>query len=190
MFWFIMILSMLITGILINGILSTSVEERVREFGIIRVVGSKKILPIKMVLFEGFLLGLIGSTIGLACGLILTPLIAGNIFSMFMMVSTNITYIILPETLIIAFSIGTIVSLLISLIPAFKTARIDLIKAITQFQTKEEGWEIKKEGSINTKSFLVGIAIATIGLIFFVLLPQIFTTGDLTLISTLFIGLL
>jgi len=190
MFWFIMILSMLITGILINGILSTSVEERVREFGVIRVVGSKRSLPIKMVLFEGFMLGLLGSTIGLALGLISTPFIAGNIFSLFQMESTNINYIILPETVIIAFSIGTLVSLVISLLPAIKTARIDLIKAITPFQTKEEGWEIKKEGSMNTKSFLVGIAIATIGLIIFVLLPQIFTTGNMTLISTLFIGLL
>ena len=52
MFWFISILSIFITGILINSILSTSVEEKVREFGIVRVVGGKKIYPVKMVLFE------------------------------------------------------------------------------------------------------------------------------------------
>ena len=52
MFWFITILSMLITAILINSILSTSAEERIREFGVVRVVGGKKIYPVKIVLFE------------------------------------------------------------------------------------------------------------------------------------------
>ncbi|MHA2038828.1 MAG: ABC transporter permease [Promethearchaeota archaeon] len=68
MFWFITILSMLITAILINSILSTSAEERIREFGIVRVVGSKKIYPIKIVLFEGLFLGIIGSAIGMILG--------------------------------------------------------------------------------------------------------------------------
>jgi len=190
MFWFIMILSMLITGILINGILSTSIEERVREFGIIRVVGGKKVFPVKMVIFEGFLFGLIGSSLGLFFGWYLTPAIASNIFSIFMLEFSDVVFVIQPETIIIAFSIGVLVSLLISLIPAVKTAKIDLIKAVTPFQTKEEGWQIKKEGSVNVKSFVVGIAVATIGLIIFILMPQIFITGDMMLIAFLFIGLL
>ncbi|MFW9820334.1 MAG: ABC transporter permease, partial [Candidatus Thorarchaeota archaeon] len=68
MFWFITILSTLITAILINSILSTSVEERIREFGVVRVVGSKKAYAIKMVLFEGLMLGLIGSVLGMILG--------------------------------------------------------------------------------------------------------------------------
>ncbi|MHA2038827.1 MAG: hypothetical protein ACW98X_20535 [Promethearchaeota archaeon] len=43
---------------------------------------------------------------------------------------------------------------------------------------------------MNVKSFLVGIAIATIGIIVFVLLPNIFVTGDFMLTSALYIGLL
>ncbi|MFX1276311.1 MAG: ABC transporter permease [Promethearchaeota archaeon] len=189
-FWFILILSMIITGILINGILSTSIEERVREFGILRTVGGKKVFPVKMVIFEGFMLGLIGSSIGLIFGYSLTPAIIGEIFDVFFLESSDLSYVILPETLLTAFFIGTGVSLLVSLIPAFKTSRIELIKAITPFQTKEEGWEIKKEGSVNLKSFITGISVAMIGLIIFVLLPQIFLTGDLMLIISLFIGLL
>ena len=54
----------------------------------------------------------------------------------------------------------------------------NLIKSITPFQTKEEGWEVKKEGSMNVKSFLTGISVAVIGMIVFVLMPNIFITGD------------
>ncbi|MFX1389325.1 MAG: ABC transporter permease [Promethearchaeota archaeon] len=192
MFWFITILSTLITGILINSILSTSVEERVREFGIVRVVGSKKLYCIKMVLFEGLMLGLIGSIIGMILGFVLMVPIAQSLFPLyqFQFEFAEVEWVIQPDTFLLTFSIGTFVSLAISLLPAIKTAKIDLIKSITPFQTKEEGWEIKKEGSMNVKSFLVGIAVATIGMIVFVLMPNIFVTGDFMLTSALFIGLL
>ncbi len=191
-FWFIIILSMLITGILINSILSTSAEERVREFGITRVVGSKKVYPVKMVLFEGFMLGLFGSILGMILGFTLMRPIAQMIFPMyqFQFEFAEVEWIIQPDTLLLTFSIGTFVSLGVALIPAIRTAKVDIIKSITPFQTKEEGWEIKKEGSMNVKSFLAGISIAAIGMIVFVLLPNIFTTGDFMLTSGLFIGLL
>ncbi|MFX0006047.1 MAG: ABC transporter permease [Promethearchaeota archaeon] len=192
MFWFITILSTLITSILINSILSTSVEERIREFGVVRVVGSKKAYAIKMVLFEGLMLGLIGSILGMILGFTLMKPIAQIIFPIyhFQFEFAEVEWVIQPDTLLMAFSIGTFVSLAVALIPALKTAKMDIIKSITPFQTKEEGWVIKKEGSMNVKSFLTGIAIATIGMIVFVLMPNIFVTGDFMLTSALFIGLL
>lgn len=192
MFWFITILSTLITGILINSILSTSVEERVREFGVVRVVGSKKIYCIKMVLFEGLMLGLIGSIIGMILGNVFMIPIAQTLFPLyqFQFEFAEVEWVIQPDTLLMVFSIGTLVSLAISLLPALKTAKLDIIKSITPFQTKEEGWEVKKEGSMNVKSFLAGIAIAMIGMIVFILMPNIFITGDFMLTSGLFIGLL
>jgi len=191
-FWFIIILSTLITGILINSILSTSAEERQREFGITRVVGGKKIYPIKMVLFEGLMLGLIGSILGIILGVTLMRPISRAIFPMyeFQFDYAEVEWVIHPDTLILTFTIGTLVSLAVSLLPALKTAKIDIIKSITPFQTKEEGWEVKKEGSMNVKSFLTGIAVATIGMIVFILMPNIFVTGDFMLTSALFIGLL
>ena len=190
LFWFITILSMLITGILINSILSTSIEERVREFGIIRVVGGKKVFTIKMVLFEGLMLGIFGSIIGTGFGIILTPFIAQAMFIYFDLDWTDVEFIIQPTTVIFGITIGSLVALLISFLPAIRAAKMDIIKSITPFQTKEEGWEISKEGSMNVKSFIFGICVATIGMIVFVLLPRIFTTGNIMLISALFIGLL
>ncbi|MFW9822187.1 MAG: ABC transporter permease, partial [Candidatus Thorarchaeota archaeon] len=192
MFWFITMLSMLITAILINSILSTSAEERIREFGIVRVVGGKKIYPIKIVLFEGIMLGILGSIIGMILGAVFMIPIAQSLFHLynFHFGFSDVEWIIKPQTIFITFTIGTAVSLVVSLLPAIKTARKKLIKSITPFQSEEEGWEIKKEGSMNVKSFLVGITVATIGIIVFVLLPNIFVTGDFMLTSALFIGLL
>ncbi|MFX1321158.1 MAG: ABC transporter permease [Promethearchaeota archaeon] len=191
-FWFILMISMLITGILINSVLSTSVEERVREFGVVRVVGGKKIFPVKMVLFEGLLMGTIGSICGIIMGLIFLQPITRFLFNLydFQFEFADVKFVIQPDTIILVFTVGTITALLIALIPAIKTSKLDLIKSITPFQTKEEGWEVKKEGSMNVKSFITGIAIAMIGMIVFILLPNIFVTGEFMLIASLFIGLL
>ena len=191
-FWFITILSMIITAILINSILSTSVEERVREFGIVRVVGGKKLYTLKMVLFEGLMLGFIGSVIGIILGVSFIRQIAQSLLKLynFNFSFSDIDWVIKPQTIYITFAIGTGVSLVVALLPALKTAKINLIKSISPFRAKEEGWEIKKEGSVNVKSFLVGIAISTIGMIVFILIPNIFVTGDFMLTSSLFVGLL
>jgi len=189
-FWFIIIIAILITGILINSILSTSTEERIREYGIIRVVGGRKNFPLKMVIFEGFLIGVIGSIIGIIIGVFATPPVVNTLFIITDFRLQNVPYVIQPLTIILAFSIGSGVSFVVSLFPALKTGKLEIIKSITPFHKKEEGWEVKKEGSINVKSFLVGTAIATIGMVVFILLPNLVVTGDFMLIAGLFIGLL
>lgn len=189
-FWFITFIGMLITGILINSILSTSSEERQREYGILRVVGGKKTFPIKVVLFEGALIGTIGSILGIIIGLLLTPPIVNFLFIMTGFRFQNVSYIIQPQTVLLAFAIGAGGATVVALLPAYRTAKKNLIKSITPFRAKEEGWEVKKEGSMNVKSFLVGISIATIGMVVFILLPNIVVTGEFMLIAGLFIGLL
>jgi len=181
---------MLITGILINSILSTSSEERVREYGILRVVGGKKTFPMKMVIFEGVIVGAVGSIIGIIVGLLGTEPIVNAMFIATDFPIQNMEYVIQPQTIILAFSIGFGVSLVVSLLPALRTAKIDIIKSITPFHKKEEGWEIKKEGSMNIRNFLMGFSLATIGMLVFLLLPVISVTGDLMILSALFIGLI
>jgi len=189
-FWFITIISVLITGILINSILSTSSEERIREYGVLRVLGGKKTFPVKIVIFEGFFMGLTGSIIGVIMGLIFTPPIVNALFILTGSPFQNFDYVIQPQTIILAFSIGSITSLVISLLPALKTSKLDIIKSITPFHSKEEGWEVKKEGSVNVRNFLIGLSIATIGMVVFILLPNIIVTGNFMSIAGLFIGLL
>ena len=189
-FWFITIISMLVTGILINSILSTSSEERVREYGILRVVGGKKTFPVKMVVFEGVIIGVFGSIIGIIIGLVGTEPIVNSLFIATDFLIQDMEYVIQPQTIIVAFSIGFGVSLVVSLFPALRTAKIDIIKSITPFHKKEEGWEIKKEGSMNIRNFLIGISLATIGMLVFLLLPVISVTGDLMTVAALFIGLI
>jgi ABC-type antimicrobial peptide transport system permease subunit len=189
-FWFITIISILITGILINSILSTSSEERIREYGVLRVLGGKKTFPVKIVIFEGLFMGLVGSLLGIIIGLIFAPPIVNTLYVLTGSPFQNFDYVIQPQTIILAFSIGSITALAISLLPALKTSKLNIIKSITPFHSKEEGWEVKKEGSMNVRNFLIGLSIATIGMVVFILLPNIVVTGDFMSIAGMFIGLL
>ena len=189
-FWFITIISILITSILINSILSTSSEERIREYGVLRVLGGKKTFPVKIVVFEGFFMGLTGSILGIIIGLIFTPPIVNALFILTGSPFQNFDYVIQPQTIILAFIIGSATSLVISLLPAIKTSKLNIIKSITPFHSKEEGWEVKKEGSLNVRNFLIGMSIATIGMVVFILLPNIVVTSNFMSIAGLFIGLL
>jgi len=190
LFWFIIMLTVLITGILINSILSTSAEERMREFGIMRVVGGKKQFSVKIVLFEGLLLGVIGSAIGVVLGFFFTEPLLRMFLSTYDFGFYSIDFIIQPTTIIAAVIVGILVSVGVSAIPAVKAARKDLIKSITPFRSQEEVWEVRKEKSAKLRLILAGAAISIVGLIMFILMPRVFVTGDFMLIAGLFIGLL
>ena len=73
-FVFVSIIAMLISGILINGILNTSVEERIREFGIFRTLGAYKSYNLAIVLVQGFMLSFFGTTLGLINSYFITDL--------------------------------------------------------------------------------------------------------------------
>lgn len=190
LFWFVIMLTVLITGILINSILSTSAEERMREFGIMRVVGGKKQFSVKIVLFEGLLLGVIGSAIGVVLGFFFTEPLLRMFLSTYDFGFYSIDFIIQPTTIIAAVIVGILVSVGVSAIPAVKAARKDLIKSITPFRSQEEVWEVRKEKSAKLRLILAGAAISIVGLIMFILMPRVFVTGDFMLIAGLFIGLL
>lgn len=189
-FWVVAIFSMLISGILIHGVLSTSVEDQIREFGVLRVVGGKKTFPLKIVIFEGLLLGVLGTLWGLctsvfvAYPLIVEAIKAGN------PPGTEINNMVYPETIITSVIIGISVPLVISLLPAISAAKKNLIKSISPLQSKEMGYEVKKEGNMNARNFIIGLSVASVGLLIFIALPIILRTLNVTITMIVLVGLL
>ena len=191
MFWFLTFLTMMISGILINSVLSTSIEERIREFGVMRVVGAKRKYTVQMVIVQGFLMSLIATIIGTTIGATLTPL-ALRIY-LYQILKWNIlmNFIILPETIIQSFLIGVGISTVISMIPAIKAGKFQLANAIDPGRSHQQNdYAIVKEGSANSKLVWVGTGISTSGLIIFIFLPRIIAQGSMVLIVSLFVGLL
>ncbi len=191
MFWFMTFLSMLITGILINSILTTSVEERIREFGILRVVGAKTRFTVSMVIVQGFLIGVVSTALGTAIGAIFTPLALDWYLYEVLQWDGMLTFLILPSTIFQSLTIGIIATTVISILPALKAGKFTIANAIdpTRTSTGEE-YTIKKEGSSNRRLIWLGFAMGITGFFIFVLLPRILVQGNMMLLVAILTALL
>ncbi|MHA1111619.1 MAG: FtsX-like permease family protein [Promethearchaeota archaeon] len=188
---FVTIMALLISGILINSILTTSIEERIREFGIMRVVGAKKRENMQIVLYQGLIIALFGTGAGLAVGIGSVPFWLWLISRLSVIWSKGIPMIWNPQTIIQSAVIGIVVTVAISLLPAIKAGRIQITNAVDPYRRdQEQQYKLKKEGSSNFRIMILGIAISTAGLLVFIFLPRIMLQEDLMLVLSIFITLL
>lgn len=194
-FVFVSMIAMLISGVLINGILKTSVEERIREFGIFRTLGSTKKYNLAIVLVQGFLLVNFGTIFGIIIAFLATqnliipvaeiivadtiPGIAGNVTFSFTIISILISYLI-----------GIGVGLIVSISPAIKVMKLQLIESIHPYRHEDTLYHLKKRASVNYKLIIVGIILTVNAAFVLFIIPRIVIALDLVLISGTLIALL
>ena len=136
-----MILNVIIGLALIFGIINTmlmSVFERIQEFGVLMAIGMKNNRLYLMIVFEAFILGVIGTLAGLVFGLLLDiPLAHSGInLSIFAtgLESFGIGAVIYPVlsvgNIINAVLFMPIVAVLGALYPAYRAIKLEPIYAI------------------------------------------------------------
>ncbi len=194
-FVFVSMISMLISGVLINGILKTSVEERIREFGIFRTLGATKKYNLIIVLTQGLLLCNSGTILGiilaqLATEFVVLP-IAGTVVAQSIPgLAGNITFSTTIWSILISYMIGISVGIVVSISPALKVMKLQLIESIHPYRKEDVLYKLKKRASINYKLLIVGgILTVNAALVLFVL-PRILNSGDLSLFAGTLIALL
>ncbi len=187
-FVFISVISALIAAILINSILSTAVEDRIREFGIFRVVGSRRIFPFKLVIYQGFFLSVIGSVVGIAAGTWFAQFALPILYNWLGMWTNPISLVVQPLTIATSFGLGVGITLLVTAIPAYKAATTKIVHAINPYRHQETGWVVKKEGRVNGQLISGGLSAVAAGSLVFYLIPQLALTGDIMVIMIAFIG--
>ncbi len=192
LFIFISIISMLIAGILINGILSTSVEERIREFGIFRTLGARKGFNIKLILFQGLFLCIVGTSIGIGIAMagvkfVVIP-VADYLARDYL--SSPIPFVASPLSIIGSYAIGIIVSLLVSLAPALKVARLQIVQAINPYRHEETLYKIMKESRVNYKLITLGGILAGNGAFIFFVIPQLMFSMNIALMVGVLVSVL
>mgnify|MGYP006291635067 CR=1 FL=1 len=187
-FIFISIISLLIAAILINSILTTAVEERIREFGVFRVLGARRAFSFKLVLNQGLLLSIIGSIIGIVLGTLFVQTILPILYNWLGLWTNPIPLVVLPSTILLSFITGVGITLVVTAIPATKAAKTKIVEAINPYRHKNTGWKIKKEGRINTRLISIGISMVVAGGLVFYLIPQLAISGDIFVVMIAFIG--
>jgi putative ABC transport system permease protein len=121
------IIVVFVAAVALLNTLTLSVLERRREIGVLRAMGSSRRLTVGMVLVEAAAIGVVGGVLGLAFGLTdqwLYSLVSGDIMNF------NVDF--RPSPMALVFSVGAIaISLLGSLPPARRAARLNIIEAVS-----------------------------------------------------------
>jgi putative ABC transport system permease protein len=114
-------LSLLVGGIGIMNIMLATVLERTREIGVRRAVGAKRNDIMRQFLLEAVVICLLGCTIGLAVGYIISRAISfyadwPTIVSIF--------------SIVLAVGVSTAVGIIFGIYPAHKAAKLDVIDSL------------------------------------------------------------
>jgi len=105
------------------------VTQRTRELGLLRAMGASGGQVIRSVVIEAFVVGVVASAIGLALGLVLGVGLLALLRELGLGLPDTTT-VLLPRTIIVSLAVGVVVTVLASLLPAVRAARVSPIAAI------------------------------------------------------------
>lgn len=138
---------------LIYNTFSMRVVERSREFGMFRTIGMTRTQVVALVLVEAGLLGLIGSALGVAMGLLMSMGLA-QLMSVF--IGQTLTISNIPvETLITSISVGILATVIAAVIPAWQAGRISPMEALRIRGNQKEGWLIRRGWWVGLPLFII-----------------------------------
>ncbi|MFF7587196.1 ABC transporter permease [Kitasatospora purpeofusca] len=130
-------ISLLVGGFLIINTFSMLVAQRTREIGLLRAVGGSRKQVNRSVLVEALLLGLVGSTIGIAAGLGL----AVGLIQLMNAVGMHLDASDLKigaDVFVAGYAVGVVITVLAAWIPARRASRIAPIAALRDHGTPAE----------------------------------------------------
>jgi ABC-type antimicrobial peptide transport system permease subunit len=187
----VLILGTVISAVLINGVLTTSVEEKIREYGVFRVLGAHSTLPVKITVVQALMISAVGTTIGFVGGYFavsqgLLPLVA----RLLNYAASQIVTVVSAQTIAIALAVGLGVSLLVGISPALRVGRMSILGAINPYRQESVGTRVVKEGSVNGRLVILGGVISLVAGFVLYIVPQILLTLDIGLIIGVIIILL
>ena len=193
-FVFVSIIAILISGVLINGILKTSVEERIREFGIFRTLGSSKKFNLAIVLMQGFLLCNFGALSGIITAYVLSRFLiipfANSVIAQSTLGFSQIPFSFTWGSVLITYIMGISVGLIVSISPALKVMRLQLIESIHPYRHEDTLYHLQKKATVNYKLILVGIILAFNGGFVFYVIPRIMVSTDMALLAGTLVAIL
>jgi len=175
-------IALFVGAFLIYNAFAMTVVERTREFGMLRTVGMTRKQIVVQVLLEAALLGLIGSAIGIAAGLLMSQ---GLTKAMEVLLGQDLGQLKVPrDILVTGLLVGILVTVLATLIPAWQAGRISPLEALRARAKTKENWIIRE-------GWKVGVVLLGVSVMFLLINPfpydVQFRLGSITVFS-LFLG--
>jgi putative ABC transport system permease protein len=156
-------ISLFVGAFIIFNTFSITVTQRMREFALLRTLGAKRGQIMRSVLTEGLVLGILGSAIGLALGI----LTAAGLRVLFKAVGVDLPSnqtVIASRTIIVALAVGTLVTVASSLSPALRATRVAPVEALREGAVPTIRGMSRKLTALAGLLLLAGVALMCVGL--------------------------
>jgi putative ABC transport system permease protein len=151
-------IALFVGAFVIFNTLSITVAQRTRELATLRTLGASRRQVLRSVILEGAFIGFVASAIGLALGVGLAAGLTALLRALDLdLPRTGLVFA--PRTVVVSLLVGTLITLVASLVPAIKATRIAPIAAV-----REGGLTVKR---LSRKTFVaslivVGLSVATL----------------------------
>ena len=182
------LLALTITGLLIYSLISVAVEERIREYAILRTLGAKQRDVFRLVLSESFLLCFLGVVPGAFAGLLFAGIIVKLVGLTMGAKGTNIPLEFGSGTLWFTILGGIALSVGSALIPALHATRWRIVDALDPLRRGQV--EPPTAGSASRPLVVTGLVLSALSVVVFFVLPTALLSGDPSLIGTVVLCLL
>ena len=154
-------IAMIVGTFLIINTFSILVAQRSRELALLRAMGASRRQVNRSVLAEAFVVGLLGSTVGLGAGYLLA-LGLRFLFGLFGLDLTNAEFPVNPRTVVVSYLVGVLVTMLAAYLPARRAARIPPVAAMRDDVAMPES-SLRRRVLIGTGMIVVGIGLMVLG---------------------------
>ena len=124
-------ISLFVGAFVIANTLAITIAQRMREFATLRTLGASRRQVLWSVVIEAFVIGLLGSVIGLFLGLGLAKLL-NKLFVTFGIDLPQGQTVFATRTVIVSLVVGTVVTLVASIRPARRATRVPPIAAVRE----------------------------------------------------------
>jgi putative ABC transport system permease protein len=118
----------------VTNSVNMSVFERVGEFGTMMALGNRSASVFELIVTESFILGLVGGLLGVLFGVLLALGISAVGIPMPPPPNANLGYTarvqIIPSSLLGAFTIGFLATVLASILPGKRVSRTQVVEAL------------------------------------------------------------
>ncbi|HEY2768488.1 MAG TPA: FtsX-like permease family protein [Solirubrobacteraceae bacterium] len=123
--------ALFVGAFIIFNTFSITVAQRTREFGLLRTLGASRAQILRSVVFEGVLLGVTGSVLGLLGGIALAPAL-DQLFKSFGADLPDTGTVLQTRTIVVSLAAGTVVTLVSGMAPALRATRVPPIAALRE----------------------------------------------------------
>lgn len=156
-------IALFVGAFIIFNTFSITVVQRTREFALLRTLGATRRQILTSVLTEGLVIGIIGAALGLGLGIVLSQGLKALFEAIGVSLPSSGT-VIATRTIVVSLLIGTIVTVISSVIPAVRATRVPPVAALREGAILPPGRGARFVTPLALLLSLAAIALLCIGL--------------------------